>query len=56
MAAGADGLFIEIHDTPDTALSDAGNQLRLSDLERLLAQCWKIHRIVSDSPEYAGLP
>jgi 2-dehydro-3-deoxyphosphooctonate aldolase (KDO 8-P synthase) len=56
MAAGADGLFIEIHDNPDAALSDAGNQLRLSDLERLLAQCWKIHHIASDSSEYAGLP
>ncbi|MBE3040274.1 MAG: 3-deoxy-8-phosphooctulonate synthase [Chloroflexi bacterium] len=56
MAAGADGLFIEIHDMPEKALSDAGNQLRLSDLERLLAQCWKIHHIASDSPEYAGLP
>jgi 2-dehydro-3-deoxyphosphooctonate aldolase (KDO 8-P synthase) len=56
MAAGADGLFIEIHDNPDAALSDAGNQLRLSDLERLLAQCWKIHHIAADSPEYAGLP
>jgi 2-dehydro-3-deoxyphosphooctonate aldolase (KDO 8-P synthase) len=56
MAAGADGLFIEIHDNPEKALSDAGNQLQLSDLERLLAQCWKIHHIADDSPEYAGLP
>lgn len=56
MAAGADGLFIEIHDTPEKALSDAGNQLRLCDLERLLSQCWRIHHIVNGSYEYAGLP
>jgi 2-dehydro-3-deoxyphosphooctonate aldolase (KDO 8-P synthase) len=56
MAAGADGLFIEIHDRPEEALSDAGNQLRLSDLEELLKQCWRIRHIVSYKPDYAGLP
>jgi len=56
MAAGADGLFIEIHDKPEKALSDSGNQLRLSDLERLLAQCWRIYHIVHSGTEYAGLP
>jgi len=56
MAAGADGLFIEIHDKPEKALSDSGNQLRLSDLERLLAQCWRIYHIVHNGSEYAGLP
>ena len=48
MAAGADGLFIEIHDNPEEALSDAGNQFRLSDLERLLDQCRRIQNLVAD--------
>ena len=48
MAAGADGLFIEIHDKPEKALSDAENQLRLSDLECLLSQCRRIHDLISE--------
>lgn len=56
MAAGADGLFIEIHDRPEKALSDAENQLKLCHLERLLSQCWRIYHIVHSGTEYAGLP
>ena len=46
MAAGADGLFIEIHDRPEKALSDTENQLGLCHLERLLSQCRRIYHIV----------
>jgi len=36
VAAGADGLFLEVHEDPDRAPCDGPNSLKLSDLERLL--------------------
>ena len=36
MAAGVDGVFMEVHSDPDHALSDGPNQIRLSDLEKVL--------------------
>jgi len=36
MAAGVDGLFLEIHPDPDRALSDGPNSLPLADVEPLL--------------------
>jgi len=36
MAAGVDGVFLEIHPDPDRALSDGPNSLPLADVERLL--------------------
>jgi 2-dehydro-3-deoxyphosphooctonate aldolase (KDO 8-P synthase) len=36
IAAGADGIFIEVHPDPDRALSDGPNSLRLDQLERVL--------------------
>jgi 2-dehydro-3-deoxyphosphooctonate aldolase (KDO 8-P synthase) len=46
VAAGADGLFLEIHDNPDKALSDKATVLPLGWLEELLKQCLEIYRIV----------
>lgn len=39
MAAGADALFLEVHPDPDKALSDAGSQWPLDQLEPLLRRC-----------------
>ena len=36
MAVGIDGVFMEVHKDPDHALSDGPNQVKLSDLERVL--------------------
>jgi 2-dehydro-3-deoxyphosphooctonate aldolase (KDO 8-P synthase) len=36
VAAGVDGVFMEVHDNPSEAKSDGANALRLSDLEGLL--------------------
>jgi 2-dehydro-3-deoxyphosphooctonate aldolase (KDO 8-P synthase) len=36
VAAGVDGVFLEIHPDPDRALSDGPNSLPLADVERLL--------------------
>ncbi len=37
-AFGATGYFFEVHPTPDTALSDGPNMLRLDELESLIKQ------------------
>jgi 2-dehydro-3-deoxyphosphooctonate aldolase (KDO 8-P synthase) len=46
VAAGCDGLFLEVHPDPATARSDAASQLRLDLLEPLLAQVSQIDRLV----------
>ena len=38
LAAGADGLLIEVHPTPDRALSDGAQSLDFDRFERLLGQ------------------
>ena len=38
LAAGADGLLIEIHPEPDRALSDGAQSLDFAAFERLLGQ------------------
>jgi len=46
VAAGVDGLFLEVHDRPERALSDGPNSLRLSRLEGLLERLLAIRRAV----------
>ena len=46
VAAGCDGLFLEVHPDPPSAKSDAASQLRLDLLEPLLAQVSQIDRLV----------
>lgn len=38
LAVGIDGLFLEVHPDPDHAISDAANQVRLSDIRSILTQ------------------
>ena len=45
LAVGVDGLFIETHPDPDKAISDAANQVRLTDMENLLKQAMEIDAI-----------
>lgn len=40
IAVGADGVFIEVHENPEKALSDSANSIRLDDLPMLLRK-WK---------------
>ena len=42
MAAGIDGLFLEVHPDPDRALCDGPNSLPLKDLEPLLQRLLRI--------------
>jgi 2-dehydro-3-deoxyphosphooctonate aldolase (KDO 8-P synthase) len=44
VAAGVDGLFMEVHENPDRALSDGPNSYRLSRLPRLLARLLRVRR------------
>nr|MBA3271410.1 3-deoxy-8-phosphooctulonate synthase [Acidobacteriota bacterium] len=45
VAAGVDAVFMEVHQTPARAKSDAANALRLDRLERLLRQLVELDRI-----------
>jgi len=45
VAAGVDGVFMEVHQRPEQAKSDAQNALRLDLLEPLLARLVRIHEI-----------
>jgi 2-dehydro-3-deoxyphosphooctonate aldolase (KDO 8-P synthase) len=47
VAAGASGVFIETHPSPDRALSDGPNMIPLSDMPALLACLVKIHKLVN---------
>ncbi len=44
VAAGVDGLFLEVHDDPANAKSDGANALNLKDLRPLLEQLLAIHK------------
>ena len=46
VAAGVDGVFLEVHEHPRQAKSDAQNALALSALEPLLTRLLKIHDVV----------
>jgi len=46
VAAGCDGLFLEVHPDPPRALSDAASQLPLDELDALLAQVLAVDRAV----------
>ncbi len=43
VAAGVDGLFMEVHESPERALSDGPNAYRLSRLSSLLLRLQRIH-------------
>ena len=49
VAAGVDGIFMEVHERPEQARSDAQNALRLSYLEPLLARLVRIHAIAHEA-------
>ncbi|MBW1691034.1 MAG: 3-deoxy-8-phosphooctulonate synthase [Deltaproteobacteria bacterium] len=45
VAAGADGVFLEIHPDPNSALSDGPNSLPIDQVEPLILMLKEIHRI-----------
>lgn len=48
LAVGVDGLFLEVHPDPDKAISDAANQLRLSDIRTVLTQAKAIDTLAHE--------
>jgi 2-dehydro-3-deoxyphosphooctonate aldolase (KDO 8-P synthase) len=55
VAAGVDGVFMEVHEDPPRARSDAQNALRLDLLPALLTRLVRIHQIVREpQPDTAG--
>lgn len=46
VAAGADGIFIEVHDNPPKALSDGSNALPLDQFKPLLTRLMEISKLV----------
>ncbi|MGE5841991.1 MAG: 3-deoxy-8-phosphooctulonate synthase, partial [Deltaproteobacteria bacterium] len=46
--ASADGLFLEVHPDPDSALCDGPNSLPLDQVRPLLTLLKEIHRLVQD--------
>ncbi len=51
MAAGCDGIFMEVHENPARAFSDGPNQIRLNDLPKHLRMLKAIHAVVSSTSE-----
>jgi 2-dehydro-3-deoxyphosphooctonate aldolase (KDO 8-P synthase) len=49
VAAGIDGVFMEVHERPERAKSDAQNALRLDLLEPLLARLVRLHAIAAEA-------
>ena len=47
LAVGVDGLFIETHPEPEKAISDAANQIPLSNMRALLEQALKIDELAN---------
>src|ERR1041384_2372736 len=51
MAAGCDGIFMEVHENPARAFSDGPNQVRLNDLPKHLRMLKAIHAVVASRGE-----
>ena len=47
-AVGIDGLFLEVHDNPDEALSDGANMVKLDNLEDLLKNVLAVREGIRD--------
>ncbi|MEQ1896233.1 MAG: 3-deoxy-8-phosphooctulonate synthase [Vicinamibacterales bacterium] len=50
VAAGVDGVFMEVHEDPRVAKSDAANALRLDLVEPLLRRLVALHRVPAAQP------
>lgn len=47
VAAGANGLFMEVHPDPQNALSDGANMLSISEVHNLLKICQQIYKLIN---------
>ena len=51
VAAGVDGVFLEVHQEPDRALCDGANAIALRDLESRVRTLLRVHVAVRQAPE-----
>lgn len=51
VAAGCDGVFMEVHPNPDVAKSDGPNQVPLAQVKELISQLLRVHQTVKALPE-----
>jgi 2-dehydro-3-deoxyphosphooctonate aldolase (KDO 8-P synthase) len=49
VAVGIDGIFMEVHEDPDRALSDGPNSYRLDELPALLEKLKRIHQVAHEA-------
>jgi len=49
VAAGVDGIFLEVHDNPTAALSDGANALHINNLKDVLQQLLAVHEAVKST-------
>jgi 3-deoxy-7-phosphoheptulonate synthase len=56
VAAGADGLLIEVHDDPDKALSDGAQSLYPEQFETLMAELRVIAPVLGRTLPLARIP
>jgi 2-dehydro-3-deoxyphosphooctonate aldolase (KDO 8-P synthase) len=54
LAVGVDGLFLEVHDRPETALSDGPNSLPLGRLENLLEELQALDALIKAKERSGG--
>jgi 2-dehydro-3-deoxyphosphooctonate aldolase (KDO 8-P synthase) len=54
VGAGVDAVFMEVHEEPSRAKSDAGNALRLDRLETLLRKLARLDAVAREQAEPAG--
>ena len=54
VAVGADGVMVEVHPDPDSALSDAEQQLNLDEFRALMAELVPVHEHVRDLRNGSG--
>lgn len=47
IAAGAKGLFFEVHPNPDKALCDGANMIDFATAEKLFTKCKQVFEIIS---------
>jgi 3-deoxy-7-phosphoheptulonate synthase len=47
VAAGADGLMIEVHNQPELSLSDSAQALTFSEYAQLIAEVRAIHELTA---------
>lgn len=52
VAAGANGVFIEMHENPDRALCDGPNSIALGDVPELLEKLLRIYRAIRVQPPF----